>query len=154
MSYYNHHPADRIDYVDYYRNQAGGGLPGYAGGSVMYGAGLGGLFRGLFRMAIPLLKKGFSIAKPHLKSAAKNIVSDVVTTAMSRGYTGNDRNQDGSGLMVMARKRMTKPPGVRRRGHSIKKTKSGQKKRSVVQRKRKKSVNRRKCAKRSVKTIF
>ncbi len=45
------------DYIDYYRNQAGGGLPGYAGGAVMYGAGLGGLFRGLFRLAVPLLKR-------------------------------------------------------------------------------------------------
>ncbi len=34
-------------YVAYYQNQAGNGLPGYAGGGVMYGAGLGGLFRGL-----------------------------------------------------------------------------------------------------------
>ncbi|KAI7804697.1 hypothetical protein IRJ41_016121 [Triplophysa rosa] len=38
----------------------------------------------------------------------------------------------------MARKRMTKPPGVRRRGYSIKKTNSGLKKRSVAQRKCKK----------------
>ena len=77
--YYGPREHNTADYVDYYRNQAGGGLPGYAGGGVMYGAGLGGLFRGLFRMAIPLLKRGFSIAKPHLKSAAKNIVSDVVS---------------------------------------------------------------------------
>ncbi len=80
----------------------------------MYGAGLGGLFRGLFRMAVPLLKRGFSFAKPHLKSAAKNIVSDVVSNVLTRSHS--DKAQDGSGLMVMARKRMSKPPGVRRRG--------------------------------------
>lgn len=57
MSYYNHRAMNTADYVDYYRSQAGGGLPGYSGGAVMYGAGLRGLFRGLFRMAIPLLKK-------------------------------------------------------------------------------------------------
>lgn len=73
MSYYNTHRGEINDYVNYYQNQAGGGLLGYAGGAVMYGSGLGGLFRGLFRMAVPLLKTGFNIAKPHLKMAAKNM---------------------------------------------------------------------------------
>lgn len=152
MSYYNHRAMNADDYVAYYRDQAGSGLPGYAGGSVMYGAGLGGLFRGLFRMAVPLLKKGFSIAKPHLKTAAKHIVSDVVSNALSSFHT--DKPQDGSGLMVMARKRLYKPPGARRRGHSIKKTNSGRKKRSVAQRKRKKPAKRNATVKRSLKTIF
>lgn len=142
------------DYIDYYRNQAGGGLPGYAGGAVMYGAGLGGLFRGLFRMAVPLLKKGFNIAKPHLKAAAKNIVSDVVSNAMTRSYNGDPKAQDGSGLMVMARKRLSKPPGIRRRGLSIKKTKRRGKKLSVTRRKRKKTKKRNASVKRTIKTIF
>lgn len=142
------------DYIDYYRNQARGGLPGYAGGAVMYGAGLGGLFRGLFRMAVPLLKKGFNIAKPHLKAAAKNIVSDVVSNAMTRSYNGDPKAQDGSGLMVMARKRLSKPPGIRRRGLSIKKTKRRGKKLSVTRRKRKKTKKRNASVKRTIKTIF
>ena len=123
----------------------------------MYGAGLGGLFRGLFRMAIPLLKRGFSIAKPHLKSAAKNIVSDVVSNVLTRAHSNNANAQDGSGLMVMAGKRMSKPPGVRRRGQwgkKRKKTTSGTKKRPVIRRKRKKSVSRKASVKRFVKTIF
>lgn len=142
------------DYIDYYRNQAGGGLPGYAGGAVMYGAGLGGLFRGLFRMAVPLLKKGFNIAKPHLKAAAKNIVSDVVSNAMTRSYNSDPKAQDGSGLMVMARKRLSKPPGIRRRGLSIKKTKRRGKKLSVTRRKRKNTKKRNASVKRTIKTIF
>ncbi len=154
MAYYNPHGMNAADYVDYYRNQAGGGLPGYAGGAVMYGAGLGGLFRGLFRLAVPLLKRGFSIAKPHLKSAAKNIATDVVSNVMSRAYNDNSKAQDGSGLMVMARKRTSKPPGIRRRGQTIKKTKRGPKKVSDTRRKRKKTAKRRVAVKRSVKTIF
>lgn len=151
MVYYR--PGETANYVSYYRNQAGGDLSGYAGGGVMYRAGLGGLFRGLFRMAIPLLKRGFSIAKPHLKSAAKNIVSDVVSNVLTRSH--NDKAQDGSGLMVMARKRMSKPPGVRRRGQwGKKKTTLGPKKRSVVRRKRKTSVSRKASIKRVAKTIF
>ncbi len=141
------------DYVDYYRNQAGSGLPGYAGGAVMYGAGLGCLFRGLFRL-VPLLKRGFSIAKPHLKSDAKNIATDVVSNVMSRSYNDNSKAQDGSGLMIMARKRTSKPPGIRRRGQSIKKTKRGPKKVSVTRRKCKKTAKLRVAVKRSVKNIF
>ncbi len=109
MVYYRPGEPNTADYVSYYQNQAGCGLPGYSGSGVMYGAGLGGLFRGLFRMAVPLLKRGFSFAKPHLKSAAKNIVSDVVSNVLTRSHS--DKAQDGSGLMVMARKRMSKPPG-------------------------------------------
>lgn len=123
----------------------------------MYGAGLGGLFRGLFRMAIPLLKRGFSIAKPHLKSAARNIVSDVVSNVLTRSH--NDKAQDGSGLMVMARKRMSKPPGVRRRGQWLaqkkkKKAASGSNRLSLARRKRKKSVSRNVSIKRASKSIF
>ncbi len=104
----------------------------------MYGAGLGGLFRGLFRLAVPLLKRGFSIAKPHLKSAAKNIATDVVSNVMSRSYNDNSKAQDGSGLMVMARKRTSKPPGIRRRGQDNKENKArGPKKVSDTRRKRK-----------------
>ncbi len=122
----------------------------------MYGAGLGGLFRGLFRMAVPLLKRGFSFAKPHLKSAATNIVSDVVSNVLTRSHS--DKAQDGSGLMVMARKRMSKPPGVRRRGQRAapkkKKTVRGSNKRSLVRRKRKRSVSRNVSIKRATKSIF
>ncbi len=89
--------------------------------AVMYMDGLDGLFRGLFRLAIPILKRGFGIAKPHLKSAPKNIAADVVSNALSRSYNDNSKAQDGSGLIFMARKRLFKPPGMRRCGHSIKK---------------------------------
>lgn len=148
---------DPTHYLNYYKNQAGSGMPGYAGGGIMNGAGLGGLFRGLFRMALPLLKRGFSIARPHLKNAAKNIVSDVVTNAMTHSFHNNN-SQDGSGLMVMLRKRGSKPPGVRRgrSGQTVKKTKNTTKKPAVRQRKRKRSVKRGSSGstKRSVKTIF
>ena len=99
--------ADPRRYVDYYTTQAGSGLPAFIGSQS--GNGLGGLFRGLLRMAVPLFKRGFSIAKPHLKNAAKHIVSDVVSNVMTK-YS---RDQDGSGLMVMARGKRKRPPGGR-----------------------------------------
>nr|DAC81399.1 TPA_asm: cupiennin [Pimephales minnow adintovirus] len=153
----NYHYRESPDYVAYYQNQAGGALPGYAGGGVMYGSGLGGIFRGLFRMAIPLLKRGFSIAKPHLKSAAKNIASDVFSNVLMRSHGDEGKAQGGSGLMVMARKRTSKPPGLRRRGQwTIKKKKTTRltNKVSLARRKRKKTVRRNPPIKRGVKTIF
>ena len=156
MVYYNNHNVDPMRYVAYYQNQAGNGLPGCAGGGVMYGGGLGGIFRGLFRMAIPLLKRGFNIAKPHLKSAAKNILSDVVSNTLSRSFNNNHDTQDGSGLLVMARKSASRPPGVRRSGQKPKKTKRPPKKSSVVKRKRQGTTKgaTSKRSRTSVKTIF
>ncbi len=125
-------------YVAYYRSQAGNGLPGYAGGPVMYGGGIGGIFKALFRTALPLLKRGFSIVKPHLKTAVRNIASDVVTSALSRSYNdanNNNNGQNGNGLMVMSRGSF-KPPGVRiRRGSGrVKKVKRTSKRRTVAKR--------------------
>jgi hypothetical protein len=41
-------------------------------------------------MVLPFMKRGLSIAKPHLKSAAKNIVSEVVANAMTRSLGAYD----------------------------------------------------------------
>ncbi|KAL1256637.1 hypothetical protein QQF64_012182 [Cirrhinus molitorella] len=155
MPYPYTYNTDPERYVAYYQNQAGNGLPGYAGGGVMYGSGLGGVFRKLFRMAMPLLKQGFRIAKPHLKSAAKNILSDVVTNTLTHSFNNNN-TQDGSGLMVMSRKRMSRPPGVRRSGQTQKKRKRAPKKTSVIKRGRKTASKRVTTAKskRSANTIF
>lgn len=149
-------------YVTYYRNQAGNGLPGYAGGPVMYGAGIGGIFKSLFRTALPLLKRGFSIVKPHLKTAARNIASDVVTSALSRSYNDNNNNnnngQNGNGLMVMSRGSL-KPPGERlRRGSGrVKKAKRSSNKRAAPKRNsrpRTKRVKKTVRTKRLLNTIF
>lgn len=44
---------------------------------------IGGLFKGLFRMAVPLIKRGFVIAKAHLKTVAEGIVGEVVSSIVS-----------------------------------------------------------------------
>ncbi len=132
-------------YIAYYRNQAGNGLPGYAGGPVMYGAGIGGIFKALFRTALPLLKRGFSIAKPHLKATARNIASDVVTSASS---DNNSNVQNVNGLMVMSHAYF-KPSGARIHWGSgrVKKPKRTSKKRKVSKRSQ---CSHAKCAKKIV----
>ena len=146
--------ADPHRYVNYYQKQAGGSLPGYAGLPSMYGAGLGGLFRGLFRMAMPLLRKGIGIAKPHLKTAAKNIASDVITNVMNhRMNNQKDKSQHGSGLLVMSRTRVKRPPGVRS-VLSTYKNKGKTKKRSVSKRKSSSKQRRSRGVKKRCKNIF
>lgn len=163
MAHLVQYRMDPEHYIAYYQNQAGNGLPGYMGSGVMYGSnfsGIGGVFKNLFRMAMPFLRRGFSIAKPHLKAAAKNIVSDVVTTALTKSYnTDNNNGQNGNGLMVMTRRRV-KPPGTRMRrgsGHPVKKTRRHGKKRSFArrtQRTRVKRVKKTTKLKRPLNTIF
>ena len=102
-------PYTRDDgrYMTYYMNQAGGELPGFIGSSTQYGNGLGGIFRSLLRFAVPLFKKGFSIAKPHLKNAAVNIVGDV---ASNIGRSVVSRQQEGNGLVMRKRASKHHPP--------------------------------------------
>lgn len=94
-------------YTAYYMNQAGGGgeLPGYIGSRVQYG-GVAGIFRALYRMAVPLILKGVGIAKPHLKTAAKNIAGDVVSKITRAAFN----KQDGSGLVVVTKRPKKRPP--------------------------------------------
>ena len=88
-------------------------------------------------MAVPLLKKGFNIVKPHLKTAAKNVVSEVVSNIMT---PNSDQNQGGSGLLVMSRRSVK--PGVRR-VPKAKKNKTARKKASVAKKKPKGKHHRR-----------
>ena len=68
MDSFNMHTMDPERYAAYYQNQAGGIMPGYTGSPAMYGAGFGGTFRNVFRMARPFFKRGFSTAKQPLKT--------------------------------------------------------------------------------------
>ena len=132
--------SDDGRYMHYYMNQAGGELPGFIGSSTQYGHGLGGIFRNLFRMAVPLLKKGFNIAKPHLKTAASGFIGDVVTNVRNAVAS----RQQGNGLMVYRRKALKRaPPGCGRNRIVNKKHKNTTKKRRIV--KKKASVSRRRA---------
>ena len=107
-------------YNDYYAHQAGRALPGFAGAPTQYGSGLGGVFRSLFRFAMPLLRGGFNLAKPHLKTAAKNIAGDVVTRLVDRATRPK---QEGSGLVYRPRRGIKRPPPHMVYGRSIKRSK-------------------------------
>lgn len=124
-----HHTRDPHRFVSYYENQVGGALPGFSGAPVMYGRGIGSIFSKLFRFVAPLMKRGFAIAKPHLKSAAKNIASEVITHAVGKlGDRSAQGVQEGSGsMMVLARRARKRPPGRRVKAGHIKRKRSVEK---------------------------
>lgn len=66
--YQNYHCCTK-SFEDYYSNQAGNGLPYYKGVSLQRGSGLGGIFKSMFRMVLPLLKSGVkTVGKQALRS--------------------------------------------------------------------------------------
>ena len=68
-----------MNYNDYYARQAGGALPYFAGAKYQRGHGLGSLFGGLLRSAMPLTKRGaVALGKGALKTGVR-IAGDVLS---------------------------------------------------------------------------
>jgi hypothetical protein len=72
------HRYDTKAYHDYYIHQAGKGYPVFAGRIYQRGHGLGSIFGGLFKAAIPLLKKGAKTLGREALKTGLNIAGDVV----------------------------------------------------------------------------
>ena len=95
-----------MNYNDYYARQAGGALPYFAGAQYQRGHGLGSLFSGLLRSAMPLIKRGaVALGKGALKTGVR-IAGDVLS---------------GQNIKTAAKRRVTEalltglrsPPGKR-----------------------------------------
>ena len=100
-------------YLDYYSNQAGGGISRYRGAD-QYGYGLGSLLSSIIRKIIPIassiVKPAAHIVKPHLKSAAKDLAVAAVKTVSRRIKKKRAKPQQKGG-----RRRKRKPAKKRRR---------------------------------------
>ena len=71
-----------MNYNDYYARQAGGALPYFAGAPYQRGHGLGSLFGGLLRSAMPLFKRGvLASGKGVLKTGVR--IADAVLSVQS-----------------------------------------------------------------------
>lgn len=70
--------ASRLAYENYYIDQVGSGLPVYVGSRNQRGHGLGSVLGGLFRSAVPIVKKGLAtLGKSALKTGL-SIAGDVL----------------------------------------------------------------------------
>ena len=65
-----------MDYLKYYEDQSGKGIPVFHGSKIQRGYGLGSIFRSFFRWVVPLFK---THAMPLIKEGAKAVGSEVLT---------------------------------------------------------------------------
>jgi hypothetical protein len=63
---------------NYYQAQAGGNVPYYSGVTTQRGGGIGSIFQGLFRSAIPFIKSIGRKILPRLARAGVRTIGDVV----------------------------------------------------------------------------
>ena len=134
--------TSRGAYEDYYLQQSGSGLPIFQGSRGQRGHGLGSMLSGLFRSAVPMIKRGLATFGKHALKTGLEIASDVA---------------DGASFKDSAKARILPSilPGIKRfADEEIFSNQSGSGRRRKTS-KRRKSSKRRKIAKRkSSKDIF
>lgn len=110
-------------FADYYVNQAGNGMPVFAGTAMQRGHGIGSILKGLFRVATPLIK---TVGRQALRKSAP-FLKEVGKHALKRGLTEMTSSKRPKimrmvGETVRAAATATKPirkpkkPSVRGRG--------------------------------------
>ena len=127
-----HTPNQKL-YEEYYLNQAkqkGGNLPAFHGARFQRGFGLGSIFKGLFRWAVPHLKQGAKMLGKKALQTGVNVAQDVLAgenlkKAVKRqgkkalGLTSQNSPQSGAGKKGTKRKAQRRnnssPPGKKRK---------------------------------------
>lgn len=123
-------------FEEYYSNQGGNGLPYYKGISLQRGSGLGGIFKSMYRMVLPLfksgaralgkqaLKSGIDIANDYvqgkdLKTAseqrareAAKILTDKASTKVKTMIGGNKRKRVKKKLLIRKKYRKQYTPDI------------------------------------------
>ena len=109
-------------YEEYYLNQAkqkGGNLPAFRGSRFQQGYGLGSIFKGLFRWAMPHLQQGAKVLGTKALQTGVQVAQDVldgddVKTAVSKrtkqalgDMTSQNSSQSGSGRKEKRNRRKT-----------------------------------------------
>ena len=118
-------------YEEYYLNQAkqkGGNLPAFHGSRFQRGYGLGSIFKGLFRWALPHLQQGAKVLGKKALQTGVQVAQDVlagenVKTATKKrakqalGIPSQNSSQSGGGRKAIKRKtpgtKISSPPGKR-----------------------------------------
>jgi hypothetical protein len=106
------HRHDTKAYHDYYIHQAGKGYPVFAGRSHQRGHELGSIFGGLFKAAMPLLKKGAKTLGREALKTGLNIAGDVVQGRNIKQAAESRLKSTGQNLLQKAMD-TAEPPGQR-----------------------------------------
>ena len=70
--------ASRASYEDYYKKQNGGEIPIFYGSRMQRGHGIGSILGGLFRKALPFLKRGGINLGKQLLSSGIDVANDMI----------------------------------------------------------------------------
>jgi len=134
--------ASRGQYEDYYLQQSGSGLPIFQGSRGQRGHGLGSMLSGLFRSAVPMIKRGIATFGKHALKTGLEIASDVA---------------DGASFKDSAKARILPSilPGIKRfADEEIFSNQSGSGRRRKTSKRRKSSKRRKIVKRKSSKDIF
>ena len=106
------HSVDSKLYDDYYLDQVGNGLPVFTGARVQRGHGLGNVFSGLIRAAMPLMKSGMKLLGKHGVKTGMQIAGDVLSGQNPKRAVRQRAKQAGTEIVHDAlRQFMPGPPG-------------------------------------------
>ena len=105
---------DSHSYEDYYVRQVGGGLLVFVGARVQRGHGLGSLFGGLIRSAMPLIKRGvLALGKGALKPGL-GVAGDVLSGQSIKSSAKRRLKETGKYMVSkMLGSSAHGPPGIR-----------------------------------------
>jgi hypothetical protein len=116
-------------YENYYTQQAGGGIPVFNGPAYQRGHGLGNIFGGLIRSAVPLLKQGLKAVGKKALQTGVQVADDVIggqslkDSVKKRAKTAGKELLGSVGSEISNRLQDRKKESRKRPNSSIKKNK-------------------------------
>lgn len=143
--------ASRDMYESYYLKQSGSGMPVYVGSRGQRGHGIGSVLGGLFRSAVPMLKRGLANFGRHALKAGLDIANDVVEGG---DFRESAKRHAVSGLKDFARDTIKDISTSEVLSNQSGSGRRRRRRARTVKRKASKSRGRRKTAKKRKKNIF
>ena len=114
------HCSDAKLYDDYYVGQVGHGMPFFAGTRIQRGHGLGNIFSGLVRAAMPLVKSGVKALGKQAAKTGMQIAGDVLRGQKPKRAARKRTKQAGQQLLNTALHQFMTPPGEPAKHRGIK----------------------------------
>lgn len=111
-------------FKDYYRQQAGGSINVFSGAPLQKGHGIGGLFSGLIKGALPLLKQGAKKVGREILGSGINIAKDLMQGKNLKNSAKKNFSNAGMNILDNLSSSLSSP----KRGVASRKRKAPQKK--------------------------
>lgn len=100
-------------YDDYYTTQAGSGLPVFVGARMQRGHGIGSVLGGLFRSALPLIKRGAAAVGKQALRSGMEFAGDLLQGRDAKEAAAGRAKEAAGTLLNQASSFVVPPPGRR-----------------------------------------